>query len=164
MYSLLGILNIPWLVKRSPPFKAKQYIVSKLEEKVDSLLSEGPDTSTLSNMVFATDEEFGAATLTREEVIENAQLLVIAGSETSAGTLTLAMLLLGLHPDKYNKLVEEQLQVVEKHGEDLTQAILDKECPYLDAVVRETLRLGPVTAGFPRTTKETIVIDGFQIP
>lgn len=164
MYSLVSLLNIPWLVKRSASYKAKQYIVSKLEDRVDSLLKNGPDTSTLSNMLFAVDEDNGSTKLSREQVIENAQLLVIAGSETSAGTLTLAMLLLGLHPDKYNKLVEEQAQLIRNHGAQLTETILDKECPYLDAVVKETLRMGPVTSGFPRTAKETIVIDGVQIP
>ena len=164
MYSLLGVLNVPWLVKRSPSYRAKQYIVEKLEEKIDRLLQEDADTSTLSNMLFATDEENGSTKLTREQVIENAQLLVIAGSETSAGTLTLAMLLLGLHPEKYEELVREQENVVAKHGPELTQAILDKELPYLDAVIKEILRMGPVTAGFPRSAKETMIVDGVQIP
>lgn len=93
------------------------------------------------------------------------QLLIIAGSENSAGTLTLALLLLGLHPKKYEQLVQEQKQVVQRHGAKLTPAIIEKEeCPYLDAVMKETLRMGPVTAGFPRSIKETVVVDGVQIP
>lgn len=163
-FSISQMLQLPWLVKRSKPYKAKLYIQSKLDQKIDSLLEKGPDTSTLSNMMYAVDEVNNSAKLSREEVMENALLLVLAGSETSAGTLTLAMLLLGVNPDKYSKLVQEQEQVVKQHGAQLTQAILDKECPYLDAVVKETLRIGPVTGGFPRRVKETFVVDGVQIP
>jgi cytochrome P450 len=42
--------------------------------------------------------------------------------------------------------------------------MLDKECPYLDAIVKGALRLGAVTGGFPRRARETIVIDGKQVP
>jgi cytochrome P450 len=175
-FSLVGLFNIPWLVTRSAPYQAKLYIESKLEDKIDSLLQNGPDnTSIISNMLFAVDNDkddtdIGSVAttknnkLSREEVVENALLLVLAGAETSAGTLTLAMLLLGLHPDKYSQLVNEQEKVVQEHGEELTQAILDKECPYLDAVVKEALRMGPITGGFPRRTLETIVVDGVKIP
>jgi retinoid hydroxylase len=160
----LEYLRLPWLVKRSKPYKARLYIQSKIDQKIDSLLESGPDTSTLSSMLNAVDEANNSAKLSREEVVENALLLVLAGSETSAGTLTLAMLLLGVNPDKYSKLVQEQENVVKQHGAQLTQAILDKECPYLDAVVKETLRIGPVTGGFPRRVRETFVVDGVQIP
>ncbi|CAB9514925.1 hydroxyvitamin D-1 alpha hydroxylase, mitochondrial [Seminavis robusta] len=162
LFSIAAILRIPFLVTRSKPYKAKVFIESKLEEKIDSLLRDGPDSSTLSNMVFAIDDD--KQQLSREDVVQNALLLVSAGAETSAGTLTLAMLLLGVHPDKFRKLVQEQQVVVENHGTQLTPSILDKECPYLDAVVKETLRIGPITGGFPRRVKDTFVIDGVQIP
>jgi cytochrome P450 len=69
------------------------YIEAKLEEKIDSLLKNGPDSSTLSEMVFAVEEDGNDRKLTREKVIENALVLVSAGTETSASTLILAMLL-----------------------------------------------------------------------
>ena len=141
-FSILGQFSIPWLVSRSAPYKAKVYIESKLEAKIDSLLKQGPEESIVSKLLFARDEDQASTRLSREEVVENALLLVLAGAETSAGSLTLAMLLLGLHEDKYRRLVQEQKQIVEKHGEELTTAILDKESPYLDAVVKETLRIG----------------------
>lgn len=74
LYSVVSMVNCSWIVKRSAPYKAKQYIVSKLEEKVDLLLQNGPDKSTLSNMLYAVDEGNGSAKLTREQVVENAQV------------------------------------------------------------------------------------------
>ena len=165
LYSLLLNIGPPsFIVKRSKPYKARLYIEAKLEEKIDSLLKNGPDSSTLSEMVFAVDEDGNERKLTREQVIENALVLVSAGSETSASTLTLAMLLLGLHPDAYTKLVEEQMHVQSEHGDALSLQMFDKECPYLDAVVKEALRLGAVTGGFPRRARVTTVIGGKQVP
>jgi cytochrome P450 len=162
MYQLIGTIRIPWIVKRSAAYKARLHIESKINDKIDSLIKGGPDSSTISNLLFAVDEN--NKKLSREDVVENALLLVIAGSETSAGTLTLANLLLGLHPDKYQKIVEEQEAIVKKNGVELTLQILDNEMPYLDAVLKETLRMGAVTGGFPRRAKSTIAVDGVQIP
>lgn len=77
------------------------YIEAKLEEKIDSLHKHGPDSSTLSEMVFAVEEDGNERKLTTEQVIENALVLVSTGTETSASILTLAMLLLGLHSDAF---------------------------------------------------------------
>jgi hypothetical protein len=44
------------------------------------------------------------------------------------------LLALKLNPD-----TEEQNAMMENHGEVLTKATLDEECPYLDSVIRENL-------------------------
>ena len=166
MYSLVFSMRLPnFLVQLSKPYKARKYIEAKLEEKNDFLLENGPDSSTISKMVFAAEEESNESKLTREEVIENALVLVIAGSETSFSTLTLAFLLLGLHPDSFQKLAEEQKRLQFKYGDHaLSLELLDKECLYLDGLVKEALRMGAVTGGFPRRANKTLVIDGKQIP
>jgi cytochrome P450 len=93
MYSPIANLNIPWIIKHIPEYKARKYIEAKIRERIDYLLEHGPDASVLSNMVFAVDEEQGV-TLSRKQIVENALLLTITGSETSSGTLTLMMFLL----------------------------------------------------------------------
>uniref|UniRef100_A0A7S2EK13 Cytochrome P450 n=1 Tax=Ditylum brightwellii TaxID=49249 RepID=A0A7S2EK13_9STRA len=158
--------------KSTSAYKCKMWLVKKIEEKIDYLEQNGPDESTLSGMVFATDDEGEEGKtsspkkkLTREQIVENSLLLMLAGSETSASTLTNALLCLGLHPDKWDKLVQEQRLMQAKYGEDvLTRETLDKECPYLDAVIRETMRIKPLSSGAPRTLRATKVVDGVQIP
>jgi len=156
-------------------FKAKKYLQELIRDKIEYLEKYGPDGSTVSGMVFAVDdneEVEGGGTgrkLTKEEVVENSLLLILAGSETSASTLTNAMLCLGLNKDTWENVVEEQRQVVRKYGNEqgkveFTTKMLDRECPYLDAVVRETMRIKPITSGAPRFTKKTMKVDGFQIP
>jgi cytochrome P450 len=54
--------------------------------------------------------------------------------------------------------------MVAKHGPSLTKGQIDKECPYLDAVVKEAMRLTPVSGGGLRVTDKTFIVDGKQIP
>jgi cytochrome P450 len=119
----------------------------------------------MSYMVFARDEEDVTKRLTRQEIIDNALLLILAGSETAASTLTVSMLALGLNKDVLTKLKAEQNEIISKKGEELTRSILDKDCPYLEAVIKETMRIKPLAGGGAlRFAQETFTIDGKQIP
>jgi len=153
------------LLKRTRAYKARLYLIEKITEQINSLEEKGcSDGSTLGKMLFSRDEHDPTKRLTREQVIDNSLLLILAGSETSANTLTNAMLLLGLHPNIYKQLVEEQQSLVALKGEKLTKEILDQDCPHLESVVKEVMRILPIAGGITRKTKETILFDGFQIP
>ena len=165
LYSPVANANIPWIIRHTPEYRARQYVEGKVQKKIDELLESGQnDGSVLSNMVFAVDEE-NHQKLTRKQIVQNALLLMITGSETSSGTLTLMMLLLGLHPDVYERLKEEQKDIQQRLGPELTLELLQEEhAPYLNAVMKETMRMGPLTGGFPKRATQTIVVDGQQIP
>eukprot|EP00985_Skeletonema_marinoi_P013882 scaffold6977_cov162-Skeletonema_marinoi.AAC.1 len=62
---LLVPFRIPGLMKWTKVGRARTYIVSKIEEKLDKLERDGPDSSTLSKLYFATDDD--GSKLTREE-------------------------------------------------------------------------------------------------
>lgn len=75
------------------------------------------------------------------------------------------MLALGLHKDSFKKLKDEQTDLVSRRGEELTRSILDKDCPYLEAVIKETMRIKPLAGtGAMRFAQETFTIDGKQVP
>eukprot|EP00562_Extubocellulus_spinifer_P024522 CAMPEP_0178675566 /NCGR_PEP_ID=MMETSP0698-20121128/35451_1 /TAXON_ID=265572 /ORGANISM="Extubocellulus spinifer, Strain CCMP396" /LENGTH=555 /DNA_ID=CAMNT_0020319747 /DNA_START=93 /DNA_END=1760 /DNA_ORIENTATION=+ len=153
-------------IKRTKAFKGHEYLVSKVEEKLSKLDKDGPDGSTLSAMYFATDEDDTDDTsrkLTRQQVIDNSLILIFAGSETSATTLTCASLILGLHPGVWDKVKREQELIQSEYGDDLTKASLD-ECTYLDSVLKEMLRIKPIEGMELRKTEKTLVIDGQQVP
>jgi cytochrome P450 len=165
---LYSMLPMP-LLRMTSIYKAKLYLTHKIMEKITALEEKGcPDGSTVGAMLFAedakADENGTTKRLTKEQVIDNALLLIAAGSETSASTLTNAILLLGLNPDKYQKLVKEQNTLMKSKGEDLTKDMLDHECPYLESVVKEVMRMLPVSGGPFRVSNSTITLDGFQIP
>lgn len=150
-------------MKQTKAYKGHQYLVSKVEEKLADLEKNGPDGSTLSAMYFAEDTEDNSKRLTHQQIIDNSLILIIAGSETSASTLTCASLILGLHPDVWAKVKEEQQTIQSQYGDGLTKEILD-ECTYLDSVLKETLRIKPIEGMEFRKTEKTLVVDGKQIP
>lgn len=164
------LLALPFTVpglRFTKAFKTHEYLVNKVEEKLAKLEASGPDGSTLSGIYFATDDgdADGSRKLSRQQVIDNALILILAGSETSASTLTTASLLLGLHKNVWYKLKEEQADMIAKCGNDISsKAEIDTECPYLDSIIRETLRLKPIPATEIRRTMKSIVLDGMQIP
>ncbi|KAF9869716.1 cytochrome P450 [Colletotrichum karsti] len=83
----------------------------------------------------------GDLTMNREEMYENAALLIGAGSETTATALSAATFLLTTNPDVLAKLVAEV------RGSFATEAEIDfvsvQKLEYMLAVLDETLRMHP---------------------
>jgi hypothetical protein len=67
-------------------------------------------------------------------------VLAWAGHDTSSSALSRALHLLAGSPGVLARLRAEQQEVVAQHGQSITEAVL-RQCTYLDAVVREVLRL-----------------------
>ncbi|KAL4933800.1 cytochrome P450 [Aspergillus undulatus] len=96
-----------------------------------------------------------------------AQLVIIAGSDTSASALTNAIFELVRHPKHVSKLRAEFHQLIGKDTSmsDVTPEDLAK-LPHLNAVINETLRLHPpVLSGVPRrTAPQGLQIGDIYIP
>ncbi|KAF8432270.1 cytochrome P450 [Boletus edulis BED1] len=75
--------------------------------------------------------------LTKDEVIAQMKLLLVAAYETVSVSMTWALLELSRHPDVQTRLRNELLA----HGTDPTYDQLTDGLPYLDAVVHEVLRI-----------------------
>lgn len=91
------------------------------------------------------------------------QEVFIAGTETTTGSMEWAMVELLNHPDAMRKVKDELINIVgkgnmfeEKHIDDL---------PYLQAVVKETLRLHPpIPFLVPRKAIEATTFMGHHVP
>jgi cytochrome P450 len=73
--------------------------------------------------------------LTDEQVQDNLLLLLLAGHDTSAVTVTNMLAQLQNNPAALQQLRDEQQRVIARHGEALSGAAL-REMDYADAVVR----------------------------
>ncbi len=101
----------------------------------------------LSQLLRARDEH--GRGLTDVELRDALMTLLEAGHETTATALSWAFERLVRHPDALARL---------------TGAVADGDESYLDAVVRETLRLRPVVPDMPRALAEPLDLGGYRVP
>lgn len=90
------------------------------------------------------------------------QDLFAAGTDTSAITTEWALAELINHPDIMKKAREELDSVVGKNR--LVEESDIPNLPYLQAIVKETLRLHPTGPMIVRESTETCPINGYEIP
>jgi cytochrome P450 len=106
--------------------------------------------------------------LTKDEVFTEAMLQIVAGSDTTATALRSTILYLITHPRVYSKLRTEVDAFVSSGAAPHAGGIASDEClksmPYLQAVVREGIRIHPpLTDVVPKKVPEcddTFTIDG----
>lgn len=106
------------------------------------------------------DKEF----MTREEIEATSTILILGGSETSATLLSAATYYLLNHPHVMQKLVGEIRGEFQKE-EDINMLSVN-QLPYLQAVIKEALRIfPPVTLGSPRVVEgHGKAIGGIMVP
>ncbi|RSH95125.1 hypothetical protein EHS25_000211 [Saitozyma podzolica] len=92
--------------------------------------------------------------LTDEEVLAQITTFMLAGNETSSTALTWILWQLALHPELQDRLREECQSVDDERPSIETVSAL----PYMDAVVREGLRLLPPAPSTVREASEDAVV------
>ena len=114
----------------------------------------------LSLLMDARDRRTGEG-MTDKELLDEINTLVIAGHETSAGTLNWAWYLLARHPEVEARVLAE---IAEKTpGDDFSFDQL-MGLDYCNRVLRETLRLYPPVWLFSRRALADDEIGGYRIP
>jgi cytochrome P450 len=159
--SLSVRLVLPW-VGNSVPMPGDRTFARAVKvagEIIDPLIRGGQDSDDLvSHFVQARDEQ--GHRLDAERIRHDLIGMVVAGTETTALTLTWLWLLLDAHPDVMGRVTGEVLAVVggdtarPEHIPDLVQTRL---------ALQETLRLYPVGWILPRTLYEDDVMDGIAL-
>ncbi|KAI3760581.1 hypothetical protein L1987_50978 [Smallanthus sonchifolius] len=100
--------------------------------------------------------------LTRENIKALVQEILIAGTDTSAITIEWALAELINHPNMMKKAVEEIDKVVGKNR--LLQESDIPNLPYLQAIIKESLRLHPTGPLIPRQSTKDCTVGGYHIP
>ncbi|KAF5681251.1 cytochrome P-450 monooxygenase [Fusarium heterosporum] len=158
----LGLKSwIPWLTPRK--FKAATRDVLQFAEHaaLARLSSNDTESQDFMSYVLRYNDERG---MSEAEIIENSNLLITAGSETTATCLSGATYLLLTNRDKYDRLAKE-IRSAFNSEEEITSGRCD-QLKYLVAVFQETLRMyPPAPTGFFRVSPiEGEFIDGYWIP
>ncbi|XP_066398606.1 trimethyltridecatetraene synthase [Miscanthus floridulus] len=108
-------------------------------------------------------ESEASSKLTRDGVKAFVQDIVAGGTESSAVTIEWAMSELLRHPDALEAATAELDRVI-GHGRWVNESDLP-DLPYIDAVVKETMRLHPVGPLLvPHHAREDTVVAGYDVP
>jgi enediyne biosynthesis protein E7 len=99
---------------------------------------------------------------TDEELLDELMNLIVAGYETSAGTLNWAWYLLAGNPDVHGKLADEAAAVLP--DADAVDEESLAQLPYTLAVLEETLRLYPPVWLFTRRAGADDALADYEIP
>jgi cytochrome P450 len=113
--------------------------------------SHGEDNSLLWMLIEARDDEDRG--MTDAQLMDELKTLFLAGFDSSANAVTWALYLLSQHPDVAHELRLE-LDVV-LNGAAVTLDALPR-LPFLDAVIRESLRLYPPAWNVARIAREDV--------
>lgn len=100
--------------------------------------------------------------LNDHEILSQVTMLLFAGYETSATTLTFLAYNLARNPAVMKHLQQEIDSAFPQKGPIQYESLMQME--YLSSVVDESLRLYPPAARLERTAKETVKIKGITIP
>ncbi|WP_158575833.1 cytochrome P450 [Streptomyces corynorhini] len=120
----------------------------------------GDGDDLLSVLLHVTDADTGEH-LTDEELRDEAMTLLMAGHETSSGSLTWTYYLLGTNPEIREKMHAELDEVL---GDRLPTVEDLPRLTYTDAVYSEALRLFPPAWVLVRRALEDYTANGYHIP
>ncbi|KAL6856827.1 cytochrome P450 [Trichoderma novae-zelandiae] len=174
----IGVLGtVPWLlsmISKVPGAAAgfsrfTTWCHQQLQEKRKIVASEAAmlkdqdPRDILSWLIKALNEGDPSAPPGEMAIQEHARLLIIAGSDTTSAALANALYYLARSPESYRRL---QAALRDQFPGGVNDWSYEKNIPYLDYVIQETLRLKPsVPGGLPRVAPpEGLMVDNDFIP
>lgn len=131
----------------------KQYIQAAVE-RYEKTPSENEHEAGVLEKLIKIDKNIGVAM---------AEDMLLAGVDTTSTAVTSVLYNLAKHPEKQQKLREEILTILPDKSSKLTPASFNS-IPYLRAVIKEALRILPVTNGNIRALDHDSVLQGYRIP
>ena len=166
---MLRLLRLPrrrlqgYLARDAAPIRA--WLAAAIDARLNAPAAHTPG-DLLAALIEARDPETGAC-FSREQLLDQVCVLFLAGHETSASALGMAVYLLGCFPEVQQRLRAEVLQVLGSRAgapdqplgfEDLRQL------SYGAAIFNETLRLYPPLSFFSRESHSNTELAGSRCP
>lgn len=137
--------------------------VAEVDELIFRIIAErrrGPARDDFLGTLLAAQDDDGSG-MTDRQLRDEAVTLFLAGHETTALTLAHTLFLLSKHPDVERRLHAEVSQVL---GDRAPTAADVKALPYLERVIKESMRLYPPAWTTGREATEDVVIAGTRVP
>ena len=131
----------------------KGYVMEAVERYEKNPTADDQEKGVLEKMI-KIDKNIGIAM---------AEDMLFAGVDTTSSAMTSVLYNLAKNQDKQEILRQEILKILPEKDSKLTATSFNN-VPYLRAVIKESLRLGPVVNGNLRRAGQDLVLQGFRIP
>ncbi|KAJ8889698.1 hypothetical protein PR048_009199 [Dryococelus australis] len=102
--------------------------------------------------------------LTLEDLRDQVLIVAVAGTDTSAFTVSCVLMLLGLHQEVQARVLREQHRIFGEEVERPTTPEDLKQMVYLEQVINETMRLYPPAPIVGRSLDQEVVVSGYTLP
>lgn len=90
--------------------------------------------------------------------------LLLAGVHTSSYTTSFALYHISNNQRVQKLMFEEALRVLPNEDDLLSPSIMNSEIPYTRAILKESLRLNPISVGVGRMLNNDAIFSGFHVP
>ncbi|MSP11844.1 MAG: cytochrome P450 [Chloroflexi bacterium] len=140
--------------------RAKATLDAAIYQIIGDHRRSGHDIGDVLSMLLHAPDEAGSA-LSDSQLHDHIMTLLAAGHETTAVALSWTFYLLAEHPDVRQKLMDEIGQVVG----NCPPTVADLEhMPYLEMVVKESMRLYPPVWSVARQAINDFELEGYKLP
>eukprot|EP01126_Amoeba_proteus_P004719 TRINITY_DN11566_c0_g1_i1.p1 TRINITY_DN11566_c0_g1~~TRINITY_DN11566_c0_g1_i1.p1 ORF type:complete len:498 (-),score=92.04 TRINITY_DN11566_c0_g1_i1:29-1522(-) len=113
------------------------------------------------NLLIRAGSQGGVSGLMDQEIISDTFILLLAGHETTAHSLSFAIRLLALHVDVQEELHQKTMEIL--GDRDPTYEDLPK-LEFVTKVIQETLRLFPAVIAIPKQNTKPVNLGPYSIP
>ncbi|EWG42531.1 hypothetical protein FVEG_04308 [Fusarium verticillioides 7600] len=166
--SPIGRASWLYLLVKDIPILNRQIVqfLKWLRKHVDQRTKNEPHLPDLFSWLLGAYKEQSVHTKQDDlNLLGDAHLIVVAGSDTTSTTMTCALFELARHPQVYQKLQNEVDEFMKQGDSPHSHSALAK-LKYLQAIIDETMRLYPaIPSGLQRITPpQGLQIDGTFIP
>ncbi|XP_047036303.1 cytochrome P450 4c21-like isoform X2 [Helicoverpa zea] len=100
---------------------------------------------------------------TDDDIREHLDTIVGAAYDTTATAVTFILVVIGSHPDVQEKMYQELQKVLDDEERDINKHDLPK-LVYMEAVIKETLRLYSPAPRFARTSNTDVKLKNYTLP
>eukprot|EP01018_Ginkgo_biloba_P005456 Gb_41089 [translate_table: standard] len=170
----LGAISIPFdfpgtRYRRAKLSRSKldKILLSLLQKRKNDLLHAQTSTSYDQDLLSAllTVKGETGEDLTTQEIIDNISVLMHAGFDTTTSALTMMFKLLSSNKASYEKIAQEQLQILSSKGEGEEMTWEDtRKMKYTWQALQETMHIFPPIFGTFCRAVTDIKYDGYTIP
>lgn len=140
--------------------KAVEYLNSIIFELVSQRRKDYHKRDDMISLLIKAQAENNASGITDEYLRDELMTFMVGGHETTANSLTWTLYYLSKNPAIYKKLLQE---IEEKIPGDIPKFNELDQCPYLDCVINETLRISPPVWITSREIKEDDEFQGVKM-